>query len=76
VSRANRHSAFPIVSTKEGKNMDKVAKGMTEASRHSGGCCGQENKGKGIAQSLKDLASEAVCKVKDYMTRSRRPVRR
>ena len=56
--------------------MDKVAKGMTEASRHSGGCFGHENRGKGIAQSLKDLASEAVCKVKDYMTRSRQPVRR
>jgi hypothetical protein len=51
--------------------MDKVAKGMTQASPNAG-----QNKGKGIAQSLKDMAKDAVCKVKDYVQRSRQPVRR
>ena len=51
--------------------MDKVAKGLTQASPTAG-----QNKGRGIAQSLKDMAAEAVCKVKDYVNKSRQRVRR
>lgn len=52
--------------------MDKVAKGMTQASPNAG-----QSKGKGLAQSLKDLANKAVCKVKDYVNqKSHRPVKR
>jgi len=53
--------------------MDKVAKGMTQASQQTGGI---SKKDKGIAQSLKDYAKEAVCKVKDLVNRSRQPAKR